>query len=291
MSFITAIVVACDSAEVLPDCLEALNAAGVPIVVVDNASADGSAEIAAEFGATVIRNLRNEGYGRAANAGARAATSEFLLVLHADVVVEPGGVAALLEAARRYPESAFLAPRIVEASGRVAFEPRSLLAPYLKNPAGTLVLPEGDACVPYALGACFLVRRELFLRLGGFDERIVLFFEDQDLCRRIANASPSLIYVPSASVRHGCPAVRPGEAFRRSWHRAWSHAHVSRKYHLPNPAPGTLAREALKMLVAALTLRRAPLVSHGGAVAGAWAFLRGRTALKREGLGEPASRT
>ncbi|HEV2558504.1 MAG TPA: glycosyltransferase [Microvirga sp.] len=290
MSLVTAIVVTSDSAEVLPDCLDALNAAGVPVVLVDNASTDGSAEIAAELGAKVIHNRRNEGYGRAANAGARAASSEFLLVLHSDVVVEPGAVAALLAAARLYPESGFFAPRVVEASGRVAFEPRSLLAPYLKNPAGILVLPEGDACVPHASGACFLVKRDLLLRLGGFDERIVLFFEDEDLCRRIADASPSLIYVPSASVRHAAPAVKPGKAFRRSWHRAWSHAHVSRKYHLPNPAPGIAARETLKAIGAALTFRRIRVERHGGAAAGAWAFLMRRTALAREGLAEPETR-
>ncbi|HZB37140.1 MAG TPA: glycosyltransferase, partial [Beijerinckiaceae bacterium] len=65
MSPVTAIVVAFDSAHVLPACLDALRREDVPAIVVDNASEDGSAEMAEAHGARVIRNARNEGYGRA----------------------------------------------------------------------------------------------------------------------------------------------------------------------------------------------------------------------------------
>jgi N-acetylglucosaminyl-diphospho-decaprenol L-rhamnosyltransferase len=289
MSFITAIVVAFDSAEVLPDCLGALREAGVATVVVDNASADSSAQVAESFEARVVRNDRNEGYGRANNIGARATESEFLLIVNPDVVIQPGSVAELVAATQRYPEAGFFAPRIVEPSGRVFFQPRSLLAPYLKNPKGTLVVPEGDACAPFLSGACFLVRRDLFLRLGGFDERIFLFYEDDDLCRRIADHSPALIYVPSAVVIHGrgrSSGGGPGRVFRTRWHQAWSRAYVSRKYRLPNPAPRMAVVNALKAAGAALTGRRKLMERYGGSAAGAWAFLRGRTALEREGLEE-----
>ena len=289
MSFITAIVVAFDSAHALPECLDALRAAGVPAIVVDNASEDDGAALAEAQGATVIRNARNEGYGRANNIGARAASSEFILIVNPDVVIEPGSVAALVGAAQRYPEAGFFAPQIVEPSGRVFFQPRSLLAPYLKNPSGRLSLPDGDACVPFASGACFLIRRELFLRLRGFDERIFLFYEDDDLCRRVAEASPALIYVPDALVRHGrgrSSAQKRGRIFASRWHQAWSRAYVSRKYRLPNPAPGMFASNALKTLLAGLAFRRSLLERYGGSAAGALAFMMGRTALAREGLEE-----
>ena len=181
---ITAIVVAFDSAHALPDCLGALARERAPVIVVDNASSDSSAELAERLGVRVIRNARNEGYGRANNSGARAAESDFLLIVNPDIALEPGAVAALLAAAERYPDAGLLAPRIVEADGRFFFQPRSLLSPYLKNPGGRLALPEGDACAPYLSGACFMIRRALFLRLGGFDENIFLFYEDDDLCRR-----------------------------------------------------------------------------------------------------------
>jgi GT2 family glycosyltransferase len=287
---LTAIVVAHDSAHALPGCLHALGEAGVPTLVVDNASLDGSADIAERHGARVVRNPRNEGYGRANNIGARAVESDFILVCNPDVTVDAGCVAELLNATRRYPDAGFFAPKIVEPSGRVFFQPRSLLATYLENPSGPLVLPEGDACVPFASGACFLIRRDLFLRLGGFDERIFLFYEDDDLCRRLTDANAALIYVPAAVVRHGrggSSAPDPGRIYKSRWHQAWSRAYVSRKYRLPNPAPRMVLENAFKTVASSLLLRRSLVERYGGSAAGAYAFLRGRKALEREGLQEP----
>lgn len=287
MSPVTAIVVAFDSAHALPECLGALKADGVPAIVVDNASADASVAVAEGQGARVIRNARNEGYGRANNVGARAATTEFLLIVNPDCIVGKGAVAALVEAARRYPEAGFFAPQIVEPSGRVFFQPRSLLSPYLHNPQGKLALPEGEACAPFFSGACFLIRRDLFLRLGGFDENIFLFYEDDDLCRRVADSGSALIYVPQAVVRHGrgkSSEPKPGRVFKSRWHQAWSRAYVSRKYGLPDPARGMFAVNAFKTFGVGLSFQRKLIERYGGSAAGALAFLRGQTALDHEGL-------
>ncbi|HZH52570.1 MAG TPA: glycosyltransferase family 2 protein [Microvirga sp.] len=287
MTSVTAIVVAFDSAHALPECLGALRADRVPTIVVDNASTDDSAAIAERQGARVIRNPRNEGYGRANNVGARAAETEFILVVNPDVIVEKGAVAALLDAAGRYSDAGFFAPKIVEPSGRVFFQPRSLLAPYLTNPTAKLALPEGEACAPFFSGACFLIRRDLFLNLGGFDENIFLFYEDDDLCRRVADSGSALIYVPQAVVRHGrgrSSGPKPGLVFKSRWHQAWSRAYVSRKYGLPNPAPGMFAVNAAKALAACLSCRRSLIERYGGSAAGALAFLRGQGALRQEGL-------
>lgn len=284
---VTAIVVAFDSAHALPDCLDALRTERVPVVVVDNASTDASIAIAEEKGARVLRNARNQGYGRANNIGVRAAETEFVLVVNPDVTVGEGAVVALVDAARRYPDAALFAPQIVEPSGRVFFQPRSLLAKHLTNPGGKLVLPEGEACAPFFSGACFLMRRDVFLRLGGFDEKIFLFYEDDDLCRRVADAGAALVYVPRAVVRHGrgrSSGPKPGLVFKSRWHQAWSRAYVSRKYGLPNPAPAMFAVNALKTLGASFSFRRSLIERYGGSAAGALAFMRGRSALRQEGL-------
>ncbi|MFL5174157.1 MAG: glycosyltransferase family 2 protein [Microvirga sp.] len=278
---VTAIVVTFDSAHALPECLGALRADDVPAIVVDNASTDDTVAVAEGQGARVIRNARNEGYGRANNIGARAAESEFILIVNPDCIVDKGAVAALVDAARRYPDAAFFAPRIVEPSGRVFYQPRSLLATSLTNPGGKLVLPEGEACAPFFSGACFLMRRDVFLKLGGFDENIFLFYEDDDLCRRVADSGSALIYVPQAVVRHGrgqSSGEKPGRIFASRWHQAWSRAYVSRKYGLPNPAPGMFAINGLKALGARLTFRRKLVERYGGSAAGAWAAMRGRKA-------------
>lgn len=290
MSDLTAVVVAYDSAHALPACLDALAREGVPAIVVDNASADGSAGIAAGRGARVIRNARNEGFGRAANIGVRAAATELVLILNPDVVLEPGAARILAEAAARYPDAGLLAPRLVEPSGRLFFQPRSLLAPYLANPKGVSRLPEGDACAPFLSGACLLVRRELFLSFGGFDEAIFLFYEDDDLCRRVADAGHALVHVHGAVARHGrgrSSAERPGRLYATRWHQAWSRAYVARKYGLPDAAMAMIAVNAPKAALAGLTLRRSLVERYAGSVAGAWAALRGASALAREGLAPP----
>ena len=286
-SAIDAIVVAHDSAEVLPDCLAALAANGVGAIVVDNASQDGSADLALRLGARVVRNPLNEGYGRANNIGAAVARAEYLLILNPDLVLERGAAEALLTAAARYPDAGLLAPRTIEADGRVAFQRRSLLAPYLRNEAGRPCRPEGDCCAPFLLGACLLVRRELFLRLGGFDPNVFLFYEDDDLCRRVADAGHALVHVHDAVARHGrgrSSVARPGRVFTVRWHFAWSKAYVSRKYGLPDPSWALLAMNLARTALAALALRRPLVQRYAGGAAGAWAFLRGRTALARQGL-------
>ena len=288
MAGLVAVVVAHDSAEALPACLSALAAERVPAVVVDNASRDRSAAIAEAAGAQVIRNARNEGYGRANTRGIRAATqARYVLILNPDVTLRPGAADALLAAAERWPEAGLFAPRIVEPDGRFFYQPRSLLAPYLTNPKGRRDPPSGDACAPFLSGACLMIERGLFLALGGFDERIFLFYEDDDLCRRIADSGRALVHVHGAEALHGrgrSSAPERGRVFRTRWHQAWSRAYVARKYGLADPVLPGLVANALKAFLSLLILRRAGVERYGGSAAGAWAALTGRTALAREGL-------
>ena len=288
MVSLTAIVVAHDSAAALPGCLAALSAQAVPAIVVDNASRDGSVAVAEAAGARVIRNARNEGYGRANTLGIRAAEgAERVLILNPDVILQPGAVASLFTAAETYPDAGLLAPRIVEPDGRFFYQPRSLLAPYLHNRLGRRDLPEGDACTPFLSGACLMVERDFFLRLGGFDENIFLFYEDDDLCRRVADAGRALVHVHGAVALHGrgkSSASAPGRVFRTRWHQAWSRAYVAKKYGLAEPLlPGLLANagKAAALGAGAAALRGRALRRLGRR---ALAALRGRSALAREGL-------
>ncbi len=281
---VEAVVVTHESSGRLPTCLAALAGEGVPCLVVDNASRDGSAELARQLGARLLRLPRNEGYGRANNLGARASGAEFLLIANPDITPDDGAVVALLAAAERYPEAGLWAPRIAEPNGRFFFQPRSLLS---RTGSSDRSPPEGDCCCPFLSGACFLVRRELFLALGGFDERIFLFYEDDDLCRRLADRGFAPVHVHEAVVRHGrgrSTASAPGRIFTMRWHQAWSRAYVSWKYGLSNPAPRMFALNAAKALAACLTFRRATIERYAGSALGALAAMRGRSALAREGL-------
>lgn len=284
---IEAVVVAHDSAEVLPACLAAFRREGVPAIVVDNASGDGSAEIAERGGARVLRMDPNEGYGRANNAGIAASGAEFVLIANPDLVLDEGAVAAFRAALAAYPEAGLYAPRIIEPDGRYFFQARSLLSTFLTNPRGASCQPEGDCCAPFLSGACLLLRRETFLALGGFDPAIFLFYEDDDLCRRVADAGLALVHVHDAVARHGrgkSSAPAPGRIFRSRWHQAWSRAYVSRKWRLPSPALSMFLLNGARTLLALASFRPALVERYAGSAAGAWAFLRGRSALAREGV-------
>ncbi len=284
---ITAIVVAYDSAEVLPACLAALAGEGVATIVVDNASGDGSAEIAGQLGAQVLQNNSNEGYGRANNRGARAAATRFILIVNPDIELAAGAVPALLAAAEAYPDAAAFAPHLVEPSGRVFLQPRSLLSPDHLNQARAIALPEGDACLPFLSGACLLLRREVFLGLGGFDPEIFLFYEDDDLCRRLREAGHALVHVDGASARHArgrSSAPSPARRFTARWHLAWSEYHVARKWRLPLPGLGRIVENACKAIGYGLILNQAKMLAHAGSVAGGLAGRAGRSALTRQGL-------
>lgn len=286
---ITAIVVSYDSAEVLPACLNALAGEGVPAIVVDNASSDDSRAIAEAKGARVIANARNEGYGRANNIGVAAAETPYVLIVNPDLELGRGAAAALLAAAELYPDAGVLAPRIVEPSGRIFLQPRSLLSPAHLNRSGTMTIPEGDACLPFLSGACLLIRRNLFVSLGGFDPAIFLFYEDDDLCRRMRDAGHALIHVHGAEARHGrgrSTAPSPQRRFKARWHLAWSEHYIARKYGLAGPGPVRMLENIGKAAGYGLLLKREKMFAHAGSAAGARAWRRGETALAHEGLGE-----
>lgn len=284
---VTAIVVSHDSAQVLAECLMALKAEGVAAIVVDNASKDDTRAIAAAQGARVVANPRNEGYGCANNAGIAACATPYALIVNPDLVLQPGAIAALLAAALRYPDAGLFAPRIVEPSGRVFLQPRSLLSPAHLNLRGAMALPEGDACLPFLSGACLLVRRDLFLALGGFDPAIFLFYEDDDLCRRMRDAGHALVHVDGAQALHGrgrSSAAGLGRRFTARWHLAWSQAYVATKYGLAAPSAWNIVKSAAKAAGYGLILNLGKMAAHAGSAAGAIAFRRGGTALRRQGL-------
>jgi N-acetylglucosaminyl-diphospho-decaprenol L-rhamnosyltransferase len=291
-SAVTAIIVTFDSASVLPACLDALQRNGVGVVVVDNASLDDSVGIAASAGAFVVRNQQNQGYGRANNQGVMAATTPWVLIINPDVVLAGDCVPALLGAAERYGDGVVFAPRVTEPDGRVFFQAQSLLAPrHLNRAKKAMVTPEGDVCAPFLSGACMMVRREAFLAHGGFDPNIFLFYEDDDLCRRLGEVG-GLIHVDAARAGHirgASSAPKKGRRFTARWHMAWSHGYMSAKWGLANPAISGFFLNVLKTFGYRLLLKPEMVERHWGSAIGYLAWLRGRSALRRQGLepGQP----
>lgn len=216
----------------LGDLLDLLYGEVETAAVVDNASTDGSALAADGRGfVSLIRNEENRGFATAANQGAAVARTDWIVFVNPDTHLEPGQVSALL---RGLPEDvAAVAPLQVDERGRPRSEtggyeptiPRYLiwalvpvrfhrrLGPWLAPP-----FPESDTELAWVSGALLGIRRGVFERLGGFDQRFFMYHEDVDFCRRARRAGYRVLLRPSVrlyhEVAHGDPARRARSGMR-----------------------------------------------------------------------------
>ena len=195
----------------LPDCLASLAAqtlAPAEVIVVDGGSTDRSVEVAESLGARVLQR-ENRGLGHLYNEGAGATAAEYVLLLNNDVALD-NRCLELLAAALDADSSRFAAdPRQVDWEGgrdvnaRTTLARGRLLREYMPGLHLDDTVPSSKT-VPTvsAHGAAMLVRRELLLELGGFDETFFLEWEDLDLCWRAWLRGHGSVYVPDAWLRH-----------------------------------------------------------------------------------------
>lgn len=245
LSRISVVIVAYNSAAVLGKALDAIPS-GVEIIVVDNASEDNSLQIARDAGAKCIANTSNLGFSKGSNIGARGSKREFILFLNPDAVIKEGAMDILLAAADRYPSSALIGPRLLDVNGKSVWRYKSRLHPIEKNTRPP-VEPEFACCVPLLTGAALLCRRKAFEDVGGFDENIFLYHDDDDLSLRLTQKGWSLIYEPAAEVHHafGTSSGSSRELTRfKASAQVRSYAYVSKKHGLDY----SLMRERRKAL-------------------------------------------
>lgn len=269
---IAAVIVNYNACDALLTCVQSLRADGVQtVVVVDNESQDGSPEAlaAAEPDARLLSTGANLGYGRAANRGVAVVDNPYVLILNADVEVEPGAAKALLAALERDPTLAAVGPRVEEPDGSVYPSGR---------PFPDMVVAAGHAFLGYALpqnrftrayrmldwdrttfrhvdwisGSCLLARRDAFEAVGGFDEAYFMYAEDVDLCWRWGRAGWRVAYDPAARVVHAGAVSTNQAAYRMilEHHRSlWRFACRStwgpRRALLPAVAGGLVLRTGL----------------------------------------------
>jgi N-acetylglucosaminyl-diphospho-decaprenol L-rhamnosyltransferase len=273
----TAILVTFNSAAVLPAALASLPP-GRPAIVVDNASTDASATIAEAADATVIRNTANLGFGTANNAGIRAATTDWLLLLNPDAALKPGFLDAMAAAIAAHPEAAILVPSITTSKGRFT-KHSSMLTPPSFQPRQ--VAP-GIRSIGFASGGVMLARRDVLLSLGGFDEALFLYFEDDDLSRRVREAGHAILLVEAAEAVHtGNVSTPPSPdlTYMKHWHMAWSERHVKLKYEMAVRGWWRVAESAVKLAGAMLRRDRMEEAKQRGLIDGTIGHLRGLKAM------------
>lgn len=205
-----------NSLDLLPRCLASLAAQDreLELLVVDNGSADGSVAYLEREGVPHLALPTNTGFAAAVNLGVRRTSAPAVLVLNADTALEPGCVARLLGALDADPGLGGVQPRLLQLEGergepgaaRLYSAGQALLADgrAVELGAGEAQRPEhlSGGEVFGVCGAACLLRRELFDRLGGYDESYFAFYEDVDLNVRGQIAGWRFGYVPEAMVWH-----------------------------------------------------------------------------------------
>jgi N-acetylglucosaminyl-diphospho-decaprenol L-rhamnosyltransferase len=236
---VTVVVVSYNARDSLRTCLNALGGAE-SVIVVDNASTDGSVEVVREFaGVRLIALDENLGFGSAANIGLRSSRSTYVLLLNCDAWPLGDAITGLVEAAEKEPRAALFGPRLVDATGRtqrsvirhpgpLALLSWMLLPRVISSAYGAwrrdARADEVRAVNPpeFLQGAVLLIRRCPVEKLGGFDERFFMFNEDVDLCFRLRQAGWGVLFVPSETFVHvgGVSTAASPDDMTREHHRS-----------------------------------------------------------------------
>lgn len=223
---IAAVLVSYNTREMTLECLRSLHReiesadVSAEVFVVDNASTDDSVKAIRENfpHVEVLVAEENQGFGRANNRAFEVARGHWLLLLNTDAFLRPGALQALLDAAKRHPEAGVIAPRILNADGtlqRSCWEFPTPPGAWFENSGVASLLralrlrqdfanwPHDDEReVEWAIGACLMVRRDVYARVGGFDEQFWMYSEETDWQKRIRDAGWKVVFTPHALVTH-----------------------------------------------------------------------------------------
>jgi len=255
LSSVTRIIVAYNSAAVLPDCLDAIP--GLASIVVDNDSHDTTRTFCrSRDEVRLIESPVNLGFGAGMNLGLKQCTTTYALLINPDAVLDAENLAILIETAEQYPEAGLIGPRIINADGSIepshdrAYHRRKGLARQRTDPP-----PEGTTCVEFLSGAVFLARTDMLRSIDGFDERFFLFYEDDDISWRTCAAGHPNLLVPLARAVHlGGQSTPPSarNTFRREFHMGRSLSIYLRKHESWGAAFRQLTTEGGKLFAKAL---------------------------------------
>jgi GT2 family glycosyltransferase len=195
----------------LQGCLDAVASQGfdLELIVVDNASTDGSPDFVASHypDAHLIRNERNLGFAAGSNRGLRAATGDVLVLLNQDTVVRAGWLQALAEALASDPGRGIVGGKALYPDGRIQHAGGFVDAQgngdhygYRQNDAGQF---EQVREVDFVTGAALAISRAAFVAVGELDEDFgTAYWEDADWCYRVREAGFRIVYVPQAVLMH-----------------------------------------------------------------------------------------
>lgn len=215
---ISVVILTCNDRARTLRCLESLDVSRLSredaeVILVDNGSADGTAEAVSDRfpGVRLLLLPENIGVAPGRNAGVAEARGRLIMFLDNDTVASPEAVLALADYLDANPAVGLVAPRLTDAHGRTqsSFKPYPGLRSKLRNvltpkdrSSYAAVVPEGPAEPFYVIGAAQMFTREVWTSAGGLDPAIFFGPEDADFCMAVRKAGKKVVYLPQISIVH-----------------------------------------------------------------------------------------
>ena len=251
MNTLAIVIVSYNTSSDLDNCLQSLHDhpphATHEIVVVDNASRDGSVEMVQSKwpGVRVIPLKSNVGFAAANNQGIRRTESELVLLLNSDTIVPEGAVDRLIGALRELPGASVVGPKIVDGNGHAELSYGRMMTPLAElrqkrlvrraSPMRLARLTSRTRPVDWVTAACLLTRRRDAEAAGLLDERYFMYCEDVDFCAAVRANGGTVYFTPLAQIVHlrgrswRANPTATAESYRRSQlafyrkhHPAWA---------------------------------------------------------------------
>lgn len=237
---VSAIIVSYNTRAMTLECLRVLmgelRGFSAEVFVVDNASTDGSTEaVRAEFPEVrLLVSPHNAGFGAANNVAMQQARGRYLLLLNTDAFPRPSSVATLVDFLNKNPNVGVVGPRLSYQDGSLqqsCFRCTTPFYAWAENSGLTKLLRRYSALddyrgwdhaserdVDFVIGACLMLRREVYEQIGGFDERFFMYQEEADWERRIKQVGWRVVFTPTADVIHLAGASGRDEPLRINHH-------------------------------------------------------------------------
>ena len=276
MAKISIIILSWNTRDLLAQCLDSIERhkgdIELEIIVVDNASTDGSQAMLKEKypQVTLMINNQNLGFAKANNQAMQVAKGDYYLLWNSDAFATSGAIQSLLQLAEKEPRAAIVGAQLRNADNTFQASyspfPNQWIEFLILTGLGRTILglaypslgPEeekGPQVVNYVAGACLLVRRQAFQEVGGFDEGYFMYAEEVDWCYTMAKHGWQVWYQPAAKVVHLGSASSASRQTQREADLYRSRIRFFRKHY------GNRSAQILKLQIYAATAFKS--ISHG----------------------------
>ncbi len=252
----TIIIVTYNSSSVIGRCLQSIPPS-ILVYLVDNASTDTTVQIVKETkpDAKIIENRKNIGFGCANNLALLKVQTEFAMLLNPDTVLYNDTILNLENVADTYKDAAIIAPIMFFEDGKPQIMYKNSVFKREKEKKKSNILPEGDICTECLSGAAMLIKVKMFKKIGFFDPKIFLFYEDDDICLKARQQGFALILTPNAKLIHLMGKSSPitnKSIYFKNWHMMWSRLYLEQKYNGKAKANNLAVKELVKQSIKAI---------------------------------------